>query len=196
MSTTPDDARSDGHALMERVRAGEPAAFRQLYDTYGPSVMRFLYRLCSDRSLAEDLTQDAFVRVWRAAPRWEPRARVRTWIFEIARRLAWNALAKRGRRAGIAANEPVDWSAQATDAADPDAPLQAADLRHALSEALTRLSPRLRLVFVLLRLEGCTLRETAAIAAIPLGTVKSRAAAAEARLRELLARAGFAPDTT
>ena len=183
----------DGHALMAQVRRGETAAFRTLYDTYGPSVMRFLYRLCSDRGLAEDLTQEAFVRVWRAAPRWEPRARVRTWIFEIAPRLAWNALAKRGRRAGIAGSEPVDWSAQATatKAGDPAAPLQARDLEAALAEALTHLSPRLRLVFVLLRLEGCTLRETATIAAIPIGTVKSRAAAAEARLRELLARAGF-----
>ena len=179
---------------MARVRRGDAAAFRALYDTYGPSVMRFLYRLCGDRGLAEDLTQEAFVRAWKAAPRWEPRARVRTWLFEIARRLAWNALAKRARRAPLAGAEGADWAAVAEDDRDPLAPMHAAQLRDALAEALTRLSPRLRLVFVLLRLEGCTLRETAAIAAVPLGTVKSRAAAAEARLRELLGRAGFGPD--
>lgn len=190
--STSESPENRGHELMGRVRRGDAVAFRSLYDTYGPSVMRFLYRLCGDRGLAEDLTQDAFVRVWRAAPRWEPRARVRTWIFEIARRLAWNELAKRGRRAQIRGSEPADWSAHPGDGVDPGAPLQARALKDALTEALARLSPRVRLVFVLLRLEHCSLRETAAIAAIPVGTVKSRAAAAEARLRELLR--GFAPD--
>ena len=175
-----------GAALMARIATGDAAAFQQLYDKFGPSVMRFLARLVGDRTLAEDLTQDTFVRVWGAAGRWEPRARVRTWIFEIARRLAWNALAKRHRRRALRGVSDVEWAAVAGDAAAPDAPLQAADLGEALERAMRRLSPRLRLVFVLVSLEGCSLRDAAAIAGIPVGTVKSRTAAAREALRRLL----------
>jgi RNA polymerase sigma-70 factor (ECF subfamily) len=174
---------------MARVRGGDREAFAALYSRYGSPVMRFVFRLCGDRALAEDLTQDVFLKVWRAAPGWRPLGRVSTWLFQIAKHHAWNVTASRRRRA--AREERVREAARDAPAADPPAPgetLARAETAKAVVRALADLSPRLRLVFVLLRLEGLDLAETARIAGIPVGTVKSRAAAAEAALRARLGR--------
>jgi RNA polymerase sigma-70 factor (ECF subfamily) len=188
----PDPAQADAE-LMARVRAGDRQAFESLYSRYGSPVMRFLYRLCADRALAEDLTQDVFLKVWRAAAGWRPIGRVSTWLFQIAKHHWWNEAARRRRRAGVNVPMPSDGAAPIADrAADAEAEpadrLARAEAAAAVSRALASLSPRLRLVFVLLRLEGCSLAETAEIAGIPVGTVKSRAAAAERALRKHLSR--------
>ena len=79
---TPED-RED-QALMASVKRGDRQAFESLYSRHGPPILRFLYRLCADRALAEDLTQDVFLKVWHAAAGWRPIGRVSTWLFQIA----------------------------------------------------------------------------------------------------------------
>ncbi len=150
--------------------------------------MGFLFRLCADRQLAEDLTQETFLRAWRAAPRWRPLARVSTWLYLIARRLWWNASARRRlrRERGPAHAERQAAGHGPDRAPEPLERLARRESAAAVQAALGELSPRLRLVFVLLRLQGCSLRETAQIAGVPIGTAKSRAAAAELTLRRLL----------
>jgi RNA polymerase sigma-70 factor (ECF subfamily) len=190
-----DDPRNAGdesqrdEALMQRVRGGDRQAFELLYSRYSSPVMRFLYRLCGSRPLAEDLTQDVFLKVWHAAAGWRPIGRVSTWLFQIAKHHWWNEAAKRKLRAPIRGTNtrPED----AGDQTDAEAPtpgdtLARAESAAAIEEALLALSPRLRVVFVLVRLEGVSYAETAEIVGIPVGTVKSRAAAAEAWLRQRL----------
>ncbi len=172
---------------MARVRDGDRSAFEALYSRFGSPVMRFLFRLCGDRELAEDLTQEVFVRVWRAAPRWQPLGKVSTWLFQIAKRVWWNEGAKRTRRANVWRDAEASTGETAGGDADAAARRVARDeLALALQRAITELSQRRRLVFVLVRLEGCSLAEAAAIAGIPVGTVKSRVASAEAALRRRL----------
>jgi RNA polymerase sigma-70 factor (ECF subfamily) len=176
---------------MERVRGGDREAFAALYARYGSPVMRFLFRLCGDRVLAEDLTQDVFLKVWRAAAGWRPIGRVSTWLFQIAKHHWWNEAAKRRRRARVDRALPLedaDAASQASPRTAPPERLARAEAAADVGRAIGSLSPRLRLVFVLLRLEGRNLAETAEIAGIPVGTVKSRAAAAEAALRRTLRR--------
>lgn len=174
--------------LMARVRAGDRGAFEALYLRFGSPVMRFLYRLCGDRALAEDLTQDVFLKVWRAAPGWRPVGKVGTWLFQIAKHHAWNEGAKRRRRRAIQGDA---WTAEAEQTRDrhdqpPAERISRIEGVRRVEAALAELSPKLRLVFVLLRLEGLSLADTAEVAGIPVGTVKSRAAAAEAALRKAL----------
>ncbi|MDF1701317.1 MAG: RNA polymerase sigma factor [Planctomycetota bacterium] len=182
--------------LMARVRDGDREAFEALYLRFGSPVMRFLYRLCGDRVLAEDLTQDVFLKVWRAAAGWRPLGKVGTWLFQIAKHHWWNEAAKRRRRAAI---QGSPWTAQAAaDARDeratpPTERVTRVEWARAVEAALAALSPKLRLVFVLVRLEGVSYAETAEIAGIPVGTVKSRAAAAEAALRKRLRREDPSP---
>ena len=172
---------------MERVRDGDREAFAELYRREAPRVFAVLVHLCGARERAEDVLQEVFLKAWRAAPRWRAEAPVGAWLLAIARRAGWNASAFRRRRralrrTGAAADiEAVDVSAPGRQ----DGPGQADEVAR-VRRALARLSPPLRFVFVLVRLHGSTLAEAADAAGVPVGTVKSRLAAAETKLRTWL----------
>src|SRR5262245_36878200 len=81
--------------LMLEVKAGSKPAFQELYRLYEKPLANFLYRLCWNRSLVEDLLQEVMLRVWRAAATYEPQAKVSTWLFRIAHNLWINESAKK-----------------------------------------------------------------------------------------------------
>jgi RNA polymerase sigma-70 factor (ECF subfamily) len=84
--------------LMLRVREGDAASFALLLERHRAPVIRFLYRMVQNQAVAEELAQEAFLRVYRARGRYEPTARFTTWLFRIATHLALNSL--RDRRSG------------------------------------------------------------------------------------------------
>jgi RNA polymerase sigma-70 factor (ECF subfamily) len=84
--------------LMRRVQADEPGAFAELVEGYWPRVFGRFCRQLRDRQEAEDLTQDVFLRVFRSRRRWQPRAKLATWIFHISRNVTRNALRTKRRR--------------------------------------------------------------------------------------------------
>jgi RNA polymerase sigma-70 factor (ECF subfamily) len=179
----PDHAEASDEELLGAAGRGDAEAFATLYDRYGPRIMGFCHRLSGERSTAEDLTQETFLRAWRAAPRWRPEGPVPTWLYQIARRAWWKRRDRtRMRRAREA--RAADLRAGRTEASAGSPEDREFALR--LEGALRRLSPRLRLVFVLVRLHGLPYAEAASIAGLRLGTVKSRMAAAEAALRRTL----------
>src|SRR5262245_2588630 len=197
MSLPPPDPRAEDPAadaaLLQRAARGDRPAFEELYRRLAPSVMSFLHHLTGDRGLAEDATQETFVKAWRAASRFDPaRGKVRTWLFQIAKNHAWNALPRWRRLRG--AGESFGDDALGADPAAPAAPAAGApeaharreELAEALSRAIAGLSETLRAVFVLVRIEGHSYADVAAVLDVPVGTVKSRMAAAEAYLRERL----------
>jgi len=83
---------------MLRVREGDAASFALLLERHRAPVIRFLYRMVQNQAVAEELAQEAFLRVYRARARYEPTARFTTWLFRIATHLALNSL--RDRRSG------------------------------------------------------------------------------------------------
>lgn len=179
----PEDELDRDQRLMLRVGEGDRDAFEQLYDRYGAPLMRFLHGLCRDRALAEDLLQETFLRAWTAAPRWRPTGRVSTWLFQIARRRLYSRHARRRMRHE---REAEAIRRRGGNEARPAARLERGDERARLERAVAGLSPKTRTVFVLIRLCGLGYRETAEILGLRPGTVKSRMAAAEARLRATL----------
>ncbi|MGO9095207.1 MAG: RNA polymerase sigma factor [Bryobacteraceae bacterium] len=84
--------------LMLRVRDGDAASFELLLERHRAPVIRFVYRMVQNQAVAEELAQEAFLRVYRARARYEPTARFTTWLFRIATHLALNSL--RDRRSG------------------------------------------------------------------------------------------------
>lgn len=170
-------ARVDEAELIERVRSGDMSAARRLYDVYVGDVHRLALRMTADHALAEDATQDAFVRVFRGLHRFRGEAALRTWIHQIAvsailtairGRKRWNA-----RRAEI---EEAEQLPQRRPSAEPD-------LRERLYGAIDALPAIYRSVFVLHHVEGHTHEEIGRMLRIASGTSKARLSEARARLR-------------
>lgn len=103
MTPVPDDA--DG-ALMVLAGRGDGSAFRTLVEKYQGPLTNFLHHLVADPAEAEELAQDVFLRVHRAAPRYRPDARFTTWLYRIATNLALNALRARRRRPTVSLDNP------------------------------------------------------------------------------------------
>jgi len=183
--------------LMTRFRAGDAGAFEALVRRHRAGVFSFLSRLLGDRARAEDLSQETWMKAIAAAPRWEERARFRTWIFSIARNLAVDDARRRAFR-GTA--QPLDASGRPGDpppdrwlAADdppPDRAAAAALLRPRLEAALASLPEEQREVFLLREYAGVPFAEIAAITGTPEPTVKSRMRYALAALQRKLEALG------
>jgi RNA polymerase sigma factor (sigma-70 family) len=196
--TAPIDARADAREgapaggaasdeeLVARVARRDERAFADLYARWSPTVMRFAHHLAYDRDLAEDVVQEAFLRVWRFAGGFRAGGRFAPWVLQIARRLVYDRSPawRRGRAAGGGA--PALEPTGRPDAAEGRA--RQAETESAVRDALLSLSAPLRETFVLVRLCGTTHAAAAAALECPVGTVKSRMAAAEAALRARLGR--------
>src|SRR3954470_9701916 len=102
------------HDLMARVARGDEAAFRLLARRHAADALRLARRILGNEALAEEIVQDALVRVWRAAPRWRPDAAFRTWLYRIVTNLCLNA---RRRPADLPLSDAGDPADPAPDAA-------------------------------------------------------------------------------
>lgn len=167
-STTDED-------LMGQVRDGVPGAFDQLFDRFREPVWRFFRRRVTDGARAEDLAQDVFAALVEAAPRYEPRAAFRSYLFGIA----YNVLMAARRKAAAQAGDPLDPDATAGPSADPDAALW-------VRQALSRLDPDDREILMLREYEQLSYQEIADLRAMPINTVRSRLFRARAALKEAL----------
>ena len=183
--------------LMRKFQRGDARAFELLMRRHRTPLHGFLCRLLGDTARAEDLTQEAFLRVVKESSRWEPRALVRTWLYAMARNLA----ADEGRRRAVRLVEPLDAPAEG---GPPRAPLTShgrapddaagdAQLRPLLEAALAALPLEQREVFLLREHAGLSFPEIAEATGVNENTVKSRMRYALVALRDRLAAAGVEP---
>jgi RNA polymerase sigma-70 factor, ECF subfamily len=93
-----DPETASDERLMARVGQDDTAALGALFDRYRPPLFLFLLRVVGDRAAAEDLVQEAFWRVWEYRGRYDPSRKFSTWLYTIARRLAWNQMQSAGHR--------------------------------------------------------------------------------------------------
>jgi RNA polymerase sigma-70 factor, ECF subfamily len=175
--------------LMLRFQAGDARAFEALVRRHRTPVFSFLLRLTGDSGRAEDLCQDAFLKVVRAAEGWEERARFRTWLFAIARNLAVDESRRMAFRRAESLDDPSDGPA-------PDRAADAALLRPKLEAALAALPPEQREVFLLREHAGLRFAEIAEVTGTPENTVKSRMRYALEGLRVALEALGVTPEAT
>lgn len=168
--------------LIERVLAGEPAAERALYDAHVDRVYRLCHRLAGgDGELAQDFTQETFVRAFDRLEGFRREAALSTWLHSIAVSVSLNGMRKmkrlRERETGM----------EAATGVVPDAPRSAEpDLKTRLRAAIAGLPEHYRVVFVMYDVEGYTHEEIGAVLDMPTGTSKARLSRARARLREEL----------
>src|SRR3954449_7096176 len=167
----------DERALIERCRAGDDIAFSELVDRYKNLVFAIVSRMVGDRTQADDLAQEVFLKVHRGLPYFRGDARLSTWIFRIVSNVCSQ---ERGQ-------QRPDTSA--TDVREPgrhDAAFTDLELRDRLDKAMAQLPEQYRLLIAAHYLEGVQYEALAEALDIPLGTVKTHLYRAKRRLRELL----------
>ena len=169
--------------LLGRYAAGEAAAARALTQRLAPRVLAHAYRLLGDRAEAEDVAQDAMLRLWRIAPEWRSgEAQVSTWLWRVTANLCTDRLRRR-RHAGPPLDEVAEPFAEAPGA---EARLQQVARAEALQAALMRLPERQRQAVVLRHIEGCSTEEIAAVMDIGVRAVESLTARGKRALAALL----------
>jgi RNA polymerase sigma-70 factor, ECF subfamily len=168
-------------ALLDKVAAGNRLAMQVLFARHHVRVYRFVLRLVGNDAVAEDVTSEAFLSVWRQAHRFEARSAVTTWILAIAR---YKALAELRHRNEVPADEE---SAETSDPADdPEVAFQAKHRGEILRRCLTQLSREHREIIDLVYYHEKSVQEVAEILGIPGNTVKTRMFYARRKLSELL----------
>lgn len=191
--TEPERDRDAGptveSTLVRRAQAGDTAAFGELVSAYMHRCYYAALGMVGSPQDAEDLSQEAFVRAFRARARLDPERPFYPWLYQILRRLCYNFTRDTSSRRKKLARAGGWLVAEATTRAAVDDPerIRATDeLRGRLERAIGELPPAQREVFVLKEFEGLKYREIAALLDVPMGTVMSRLYAARQKLAELL----------
>jgi RNA polymerase sigma-70 factor, ECF subfamily len=177
---------AEDRLLISRVAAADRTAMHVLFSKHHVAVYRFVLQRLRDHALAEDVTSDVFLDVWRQADRFEGRSAVLTWILAIARH---KTFAAKSRSRSVEFD--LDVAADQRTADDPDAPLQARDRSVVLRKCLTRLSPAHREVIDLVYYQEQSMDSVATILGIPRNTAKTRVFYARKRLADELKKAGL-----
>lgn len=181
----PSETIPEDLALVESLRRGESEAFERLVLTYQHRVFSIALRMLGDRSEAEELAQEVFLRVHRSIGDFRGEAKLSTWLYAITSRLCLNRLKSPGRARGVGEAR----LALIADAhPNPSAVLEASELEAELHRAIADLDDERRVVVVLRDLHGLEYEEIAAALDLPLGTVRSRLHRARMELKKRLER--------
>ena len=174
-------------ALIERIALGDRNAMLVLFTGHQVRVFRFILRMIGDKTIAEDLTSEVFLDVWRQAGQFEGRSTVSTWMLAMAR---YKALAARRRRTEDQLDEEVVEAIE-DEGDDPEVAVQKKDRSEILRRCLGKLSADHREIVDLVYYHEKSVDEAAHILSIPQNTVKTRLFHARKRLSAIAAEAGL-----
>ena len=181
-------------ALMLQLQTGDLHAFDILVKRWEQPLLNYCYRMVNDITLAEDLRQEVFLRIYHSAKTYRPRAQFSTWLYRIATNLCLDTLAKQQRRKEIpmdaySESESEDFDDRLIDPSDtPDAVVVKKESERRVRSALARLPEDQRVVVTLRHYNGMKFHEIAEIVERPVSTVKSRMVAGMERLSKMLSK--------
>jgi RNA polymerase sigma-70 factor, ECF subfamily len=191
-----DIANLTDQEVVARARAGSEAAYRELIGRYQRPVFSLIYRLVRDRELAEDLSQETFIKVLNAIDRYRAEFKFSSWIFKIAHNTALDQLRRKQPETlsldgspHATSDEEARATAPAAIAGDetPEEYTASRELGGHLERALAALRPEYRTAVLLWHVEGRPYEEIAEVMGVPLGTVKTFIHRARKELRVKLA---------
>lgn len=180
-----EDELSD-EQLMDRLAGPEvESALSALYDRYGRTVFGVGLRLLDDRSLAEELVQEVFLKVWRSSRTFDPsRGSFSTWLYRVVRSVALDLLRKRACRVHPVSEGDPHIAAARDSSPGPQRIVDDSWLSWRIARALEGLDSAHREVIELAYFQGLSQREISLQTGVPLGTVKTRTSRALKRLRK------------
>jgi RNA polymerase sigma-70 factor, ECF subfamily len=173
-------------ALMLRVKNGDHDSFGELLRRYERQLTVFFFRQLRDEDGARDLVMDTFLRVYKAAYKYEPRAKFSTYIYQIARNLLINESQKREFRKTDSLDDMHENSnlQLAEDTLDPEQELSRRELSDLVTKALNELPEDQRTILILVEYQEFSYERVAQIMGCSIGTVKSRIHRARQKVRE------------
>ncbi|HEV3469936.1 MAG TPA: sigma-70 family RNA polymerase sigma factor [Pyrinomonadaceae bacterium] len=170
--------------LVARVRGGDEEAFRLIFERYARPLLSFIYDMVGERGLAEDLTQETFVRAYKGLGSLRDEARLSTWLFSIAKNVARESLRTRRRHAGHVEldDEGVVFELH-DERPSPAGNLLDKELSGVIQKALAKLDEDKRLVFTLKVFQQRSYEEIAEITGFSIGKLKTDLHRARAEMR-------------
>jgi len=186
---------SDQEVVLQ-AREGLEAAYRELIRRYERPIFSLIYRMVRDRALAEDLSQETFIKALNAIDSYRPEYKFSSWIFKIANNAAIDQIRRReldtlSLDGSPHATTPDEIEATALQVSarglSPLEALESSELGGQIEQAIGRLRPEYRSCILLRHVEGLAYEEIAELMNLPLGTVKTYIHRARNELRELLA---------
>ena len=185
------DGLSDEQLMTDLDGPGVEAALSKLYDRYSRTVFGVGLRTLGDRSLAEELVQEVFLKVWRSARTFDPsRGSFSTWLYRVTRSVAVDLYRKRANRVRQVPDGAPHIATTRDSSAGPQEVVDESWLSWRVSRALEMLDAPHREVIELAHFKGLTQREISERTGVPLGTVKTRTASAYKSLRTALVAEG------
>ncbi len=166
--------------LVERAQAGDRHAFDQLVSKYQRKLGRLLSRFIRDSAEIEDVTQEAFIKAFRALPSFRGDSAFYTWLYRIGINTAKNYLVAQGRRAPTSTQfdseeaETFESADQLRDINTPESLLMSKQIGETVNSAIDALPEELRRAIVLREIDGRSYEEIAEMMDCPIGTVRSR----------------------
>lgn len=186
--------KDDEGALVAAAKAGDAASFSELVTRYERKILRLAQNITQNREDAEDVMQEAFLKAYTHLANFQGDSRFYTWLVRIAVNEALMKLRKRRGGKEVSLDEPVETDDDLVprEVADwgplPDQRYERAQMNAILSEAIEKLEPEFRVVFVLRDVEELSTDETAKLLGLSVPAVKSRLLRARLRLRQKLNR--------
>jgi RNA polymerase sigma-70 factor (ECF subfamily) len=171
--------QSSDKKLVKRVQKGDKGAFDLLVLKYQHKIINLVMRYVRDPELAQDITQEAFIKAYRALPRFRGDSAFYTWMYRIAVNTAKNHLAAQRRRPmnvelDLQDPEQYDLHAKLKETDTPEGVALSNELRESVERAIAALPEDLRTAIILRELEGMSYEEIAQTMECPVGTVRSR----------------------
>jgi len=187
MGTDPDTQ------LMLQFKAGDQRAFHHLFDKHKQRVINYCFRYCGNAAVAEELAQETFLRVYKAAKRYRPKAQFTTWLYRIATNVCLNEIRKPAHRTpmaslddGTAPDPPPGNGRWASGSQPPDALLEESEKNALVQDAIQRLPEQQRVALLLRVNEEFSYREIGLQINRPEGHVKTLIHRGRQQLKKML----------
>lgn len=189
---------TDEKKIIAEAQQGKESAFAQLVELHQKKVYNLAYRMTGNHEDAMDVSQEAFLKAWKALPNFKGDSSFSTWMYRLTTNAAIDFLRKQKPKDSLTSTYEADEEGTELQIPDtsisPETALMHKELGEFIQEGMSKLPSHQKEVLILREMEGLSYQEISSTLAVDLGTVKSRIARARTTLRSFLLKKDMSPD--